>query len=136
MRAIGTTILAAALITGGSAMLAAPGQTTARPGDPTQARVWIENRGKNEAIPVDLRDANLEVPLRVQVMNGDTQSARPIPPLPVRSTLHPWEYRTVTVKTTDDPAKELNPEGLVGWETTGITWLAAGGTTLLLKRPR
>jgi hypothetical protein len=42
----------------------------------------------------------------------------------------------VTLKTTDDPAKVLNPEGLVGWETTGITWPAAGGTTLLLKRPR
>ena len=134
MRAIGTTILAAAFITGGSAMLAAPDQNTARPGDPTQARVWIENRGKNEAIPVDLRDANLEVPLRVQVMNGDPQ--RPVAPVAVRSTLQPWEYRAITLKTGDDPVRVLNPEGLVGWETTGIAWPAAGGTTLLLKRPR
>jgi hypothetical protein len=134
MRPIGTIVLAAALVTGGSVMLAAPDQNTARPGDPTQARVWIENRGKNEAIAVDLRDANLEVPLRVQVMNGDPQ--RPVAPVAVRSTLQPWEYRTITVKTADDPAKVLNPEGLVGWETTGIAWPAAGGTILLLKRPK
>jgi hypothetical protein len=132
MRAIATTILAGALIAGGSAMLAAPDQT--RPGEPTKARVWIENRGRSEAVPVDLRDANLEVPLRVQVTNGD--SARPAPPVPVRSILHPWEYRTVTLRAADDPAKVLNPEGLVGWETTGITWPAADGTTLLMKRPR
>jgi hypothetical protein len=134
MRAIGTTILAAALITGGSAMLAAPDQTTARPGDPTQARVWIENRGPAEAIPVDLRDVNTDVPLRVQVVNGDPQ--RPTSPVVVRSALHSWEYRTVRLKTADDPAKVLEPEGLVGWETTGVAWPAADGTTLLLKRPR
>ena len=134
MQPIGTTILAAALITGGSAMLAAPQQTTARPGDPTEARVWIQNRGRTEAIPVDLRDVNVDAPLRVQVMNGD--SSRPAPAVPVRSTLHPWEYRIVTVKAADDPARILNPEGQVGWETTGIAWPAADGTRLLLKRPR
>jgi hypothetical protein len=96
--------------------------------------VWVENRGKNQAIAVDLRDANLEVPLRVQVVNGDSQ--RPIAPVAVRSTLQPWEYRTITLKTADDPAKALNPEGLLGWETTGIAWPVAGGTILLLKRPR
>jgi hypothetical protein len=132
MRAIGTAIVASAFVAGGSAMVAAPDQT--RPGEPTQARVWIENRGRTEAVPVDLRDANIDVPLRVQVTNGDPQ--RPAPPVPVRSTLHPWEYRTVTLTAADDPAKVLNPEGLVGWETTGITWPAAGGTTLLMKRPR
>jgi hypothetical protein len=134
MQAIGTTILAAALITGGSAMLAAPDQTTARPGDPTEARVWIQNRGRTEAIPVDLRDVNVDAPLRVQVMNGDT--SRPAPVVPVRSTLNPWEYRIVTVKVPDDAARILNPEGQVGWETTGIAWPAADGTRVLLKRPR
>ena len=133
MRAIGTTILVGALVAGGSGMIAAPEQT--HPGEATQARVWIQNRGRSEAVPVDLRDANMEAPLRVQVMNGDPQS-RPMSPAAVRLTLHPWEYRTVTLKTTDDPAKVLNPEGLVGWETTGITWPVADGTTLLLKRPR
>ena len=134
MRPIGTAILAGVLAAGGSVMTAAPGQTTARPGDPTQARVWIENRGKSEAIAVDLRDANLEVPLRVQVVNGDPQ--RTVAPVAVRSAQQPWEYRTLTVKTADDPAKVLNPEGLAGWETTGIAWPSAGGTILLLKRPR
>jgi hypothetical protein len=132
MRAIGTAIMAGGFIAVGLAVVAAPDQ--ARPGEPTKARVWIENRGRTEAVPVDLRDANIEVPLRVQVTNGDPQ--RPSPPVPVRSTLHPWEYRTVTLRAADDPARVLNPEGLVGWETTGITWPAADGTTLLMKRPR
>ena len=36
----------------GTGMRAAPAQNTLRPGDPTQGRVWIQNRGRGEAIPV------------------------------------------------------------------------------------
>jgi len=38
----------------GSAMLAAPGQGTARPGEMLPARVWVENRNRNEALPVTI----------------------------------------------------------------------------------
>src|SRR2546426_11549007 len=39
-----------------SAMLAAPGQT-ARPGDMTPPNVWVQNRNRNERIPVSLQEA-------------------------------------------------------------------------------
>ncbi len=63
------------LIVGSAGMLAAPGQTQ-QPGQMTQARVLVLNRGRNEAIPVELRDANLDNPLRVRIMNGDPGMAR------------------------------------------------------------
>ena len=37
-----------------TAIVLARGQATTRPGDPTQARVWVENRNRTEAIPVRL----------------------------------------------------------------------------------
>ena len=64
-----------ALIVAGTSILAAPSQT-ATPGQITQARVWIQNHGRTEAVPVELRDANLDAPLKVQVMNGDATFAR------------------------------------------------------------
>ena len=44
-----------AIVVVSSAMLASPEQTTQTPGQMTQARVWVENRGPHEALPVDLR---------------------------------------------------------------------------------
>jgi hypothetical protein len=53
--------LAGVLIVAGTAMLAAPiQQTTQQPGQMTQAHVWVQNRGRSEAVPVDLRDSNLD----------------------------------------------------------------------------
>ena len=62
--------VAFALIVAGTSILAAPAQTTAQPGQMTQAHVWVQNRGRSEAIPVDVREVNLDAPLRVQVTNG------------------------------------------------------------------
>ena len=75
-----------AIVVVSSAMLASPEQTTQTPGQMTQARVWVENRGPNEALPVDLRDVNLDHPLRVQVVNSEPQygSTSPVQVRPVR----------------------------------------------------
>jgi hypothetical protein len=118
----------------GAAILAAPGQTQ-QPGQMTQARVWIQNRGRAEAVPVELREVNLDTPMRVQIMNGESGYATP-GPVQVREIRRVWDYETITVAPTDDMAARLNQRGASGWETTGIAFVNADGTTLLLKRPR
>ena len=124
-----------AIVVVSSAMLASPEQTTQTPGQMTQARVWVENRGPHEALPVDLRDVNLDHPLRVQVVNSEPQygSTSPVQVRPVRQ---PWDYRTILVVPTDDLSAKLNTLGAEGWETTGIVFVKVEGTTVLLKRPR
>ena len=49
---------------GGAAMVAAPQQ---RPGDPTPAKVWVQNREAAERIPVSLREVGGDVVVRTQV---------------------------------------------------------------------
>lgn len=110
-------------------------QTTPYPGQMTQARVWVQNRGRAEAVPVDLRDVNVETPLRVQVVNGEVGSRAPNPAL-VRLGHQQWEYATVAVAPGAQATAVLNERGTDGWETTGIAWTTGDGTTLLLKRPR
>jgi len=127
------TVIIAALVITGAALLAAPEQTI-RPGQMTEARVWVENRGRSETIPVDLRDVNLDRPLRVEVMNGDPSVA--IRPLAVAQARQVWEYKAIAMPTTADPAAVLNAEGTQGWETTGVVLATQSRTTLLLKRPR
>ena len=119
--------IAVALVVAGSTMLASPGQTTQQPGQMTQGHVQIDNRGPNEAIPVQL---NLDKPLRVQVVN-DTAA-----PALVRAARPSWEYQSVTIPSTEDPATRLNALGASGWETTGFAVAQSEGTRLLLKRPR
>jgi len=118
---------ASALVVVTSTMLASPGQTTQRPGEMTQGHVQIDNRGRHEAIPVELDSGKT---LRVQVVN-DTAA-----PAVVRAVRRSWEYQTVTIPTAEDMAARLNTLGASGWETTGIAVGQAGGTRLLLKRPR
>jgi hypothetical protein len=131
-----------ALATGASAMLAAPGQTqqpgqvTQQPGQMTQARVWIQNRGRGEAMPVTLHESALDAPLRVRVMNAQTSGNDD--PANVRIVRQPrvWLYQTVTVKPDENLATALSEAGVAGWETTGIALTSPDGTTILLKRLR
>ena len=124
-----------ALVVAGTSILAAPPQTTLRPGDMTQGRVWIENRGRNEAIPIDLRDVNLDAPLKIQVMNGDPLAPR-LNPVLVNEVRKTWEYAMLTIGPHDDMVALLNARGVAGWETTGISFASPADTKLLLKRPR
>jgi hypothetical protein len=127
---------ACVLVVAGTSMLAAPEQTTRTPGQMTEAHVWVQNRGRTEAVPVELRDVNLDAPLKVQIINGEP--AFPATnPLPVREVRRLWDYESITVKPTEDMAVRLNARGAAGWETTGIWSVNAEGiTTLLLKRAR
>ena len=123
------------LVVCASAIVAAP--QTAKPilpGESTQARVWVENRGAGQAIPVDLREANINVPLNVHVTNGEPAAVM-TPPLAIRGTRQNWEYEMVKV-TSDgaDAAVILNARGAMGWETTGIAFVAGDGTMVLMKR--
>jgi hypothetical protein len=111
----------------------ASGQTY--PGQATQARVWIQNRGHDQAVPVDLRDANMDSPLRVQVVNGDPASRVTHAAL-VRLGRQQWEYATVRLDDVAQAGVILNERGTDGWDTTGIAWTSGATTTLLLKRPR
>ena len=137
---------AGVLIVGGTAILAAPGhtqqlgqtqpgaQTTQQPGQMTEAHVWIQNRGRNEAIPISLQEATLDTPLRVRVVNtpgvpGVDDALR------ARLVQQTWDYNAVTLKDNEDPVKALLAPGLAGWETTGIAFTRPGSAVLLLKRP-
>jgi hypothetical protein len=135
--------VACAIFVVSSAILASPeqtqppGQVTQTPGQMTQARVWIENRGKGEALPVTLEDATLDAPLRVRVMNAQGTSGTD-DPVNVRIVRQPrvWQYQTVIVRPDQNLATALSEAGAAGWETTGIASANAGGTTILLKRLR
>jgi hypothetical protein len=110
-------------------------QTTQTPGQMTEARVKIENRGPAETIPVDLLGASLREPLQVAVVNGD--AAHPtIQPVLVRGVRVTWEYATTTVAAGQDAVAILNGRGAQGWELVGVTLPATGGMNFILKRMR
>jgi len=105
---------------------------TAQPGQMTQPRVWVENHGRSEAVPVDIRDINLEKPMRVHVLNGEGGADV----LPVRSSRQQWEYETAVVPAARDITAVLNARGVAGWEAVGMTSVTADNVTILMKRPR
>jgi hypothetical protein len=126
--------VACVLVVAGTSILAAPGQTK-QPGQMTEAHVWVQNRGRNEAVPVELREVNLDAPLRVQVINGEAPYQTS--PVQVREIRRVWDYETIVLAPIEDVAAALNKRGASGWETTGIMFAKADGTTtLLLKRAR
>ena len=123
------------LLMAGNAMLAAPGQD--RPGQPTQARVWIENRGSGQAVPVSIENDSLNTPLRVQVTGSPAVTVGGSIVLPTRVVRQAWEYQVLSVPFGQNPTALLEPLGLQGWEVTGSQLASAdGGTLLLLKRPQ
>ena len=122
------------LLVAGTSILAAPGQT-AKPGQMTEAHVWVQNRGRSEAVPVELREVNLDAPLKVQIINADPAYPR-ITAVNARLAQQAWDYHTITLKDGQDPVAALIGPGVAGWETTGIAFVKPDGVTLLLKRPR
>ena len=109
---------------------------TAQPGQPTLGKVWIENRGDLEAVPVTIQNmATDAAPLRVQVIgppiaqvnavNGQARGPRQL-----------WEYQDVTITSGQDPRNTLNAAGAEGWETTGLAVPVQGGMLVVMKRPR
>lgn len=121
----------------GSAILAAPDQL--RPGEPTQARVWVQNRGKVEAVPVSITDVSSDAAMRVQVTSITSIPPVTVTALPVvltKLTPQVWEYRTITVPASQDPATALQAAGRESWEATGLQVAIQSGIAVVLKRPR
>ena len=102
-----------------------------RPGIMTQARVWIENRRSDEAIPVHVV-ADPDTATRVQVVNGVSVSGT----VTARAARQAWEYRSLAVTPGRDMTPALNAAGDDGWEATGIQMTTPEGPALLFKRPR
>ena len=124
------------LLAGGAAMLSASAQDrTPQPGQTTQGKVWIQNRGDSEAIPVILQNGGSAPPLRVQVEGTSTVTISPGSVVEARVTRQTWEYRTVTIPSGQDPAVLLNASGSEGWETAGVTLTDQGRTIVVMKRP-
>jgi len=104
---------------------------TAQPGQPTLARVWIQNRGVEEAVPVNVQELAREAPpLRVEVVGtssatGTSATARTR-----------WEYRSVSLHSGQDATPVLNTAGADGWEMTNLVVHGQAETIVVLKRPR
>lgn len=111
---------------------AAPAQNTLRPGDPTQARVLIENRGNGEAIPVAVVDVG-GAPLQVTV--SSPISLRPETVVGTLAGRQVWEYTSVPVRNDQRAADVIAALGRDGWEATGVQQPVQDGLMLLLKRP-
>jgi hypothetical protein len=125
--------LTVALLVAGTSILAAPEQT-GTPGQMTQARVHIENRGRAEAVPISLQEASLDTPLRVRVVNVQSPQVSD-EAIHARLVQQSWDYHTIVVKDGHDPVAALIGPGVAGWETTGVSFVKADGVMLLLKRP-
>jgi hypothetical protein len=117
---------------GGSALVAAPGQTY--PGQPTQGHVMIDNKGPGQTIPVAVHQVAGDATLRVQVMNAPNVTVASLPD--VRQARQNWEYQRFTASTDDDIASELNRGGAQGWEAAFQYLNSRGGLVIVLKRPR
>lgn len=129
-------LIASALLASGATSLAAPEQDY--PGQPTKGRVWVENRGKAEAVAVNLQDVARDAPpLKVEVIGIPAVTITPATSVAVQVRRQTWEYRQVVLASGQNPIDLLSGAGAEGWETTGLALPGSAGTTVLvLKRPR
>ena len=127
-------LCAGALLAGGAVFVASAQDRTAQPGQPTQARVWIQNRGQFEAVPVSIVTGN--APVRVQIAGPSVVTTGPESVVTARAARQIWEYRDVRGAAAQDLVVALSAAGQDGWEATGITFQSAGQTVVIVKRPR
>jgi len=136
-KTLASLLSACALLGGGAAMLGAAAQDrTQYPGQPTQGKVWVQNRGDAEAVPVSIQNVAPGPPLRVQVTGAPTVTTGPGSIVQARVARQSWEYRTVTITADQDPVVALNNAGVDGWESTGLVVTSAGGSVIVMKRPK
>ncbi len=135
-----TALVVAALgivIIAGGEMLASPARASQdRPGQIGQARVFVENTGTDQAVPVAIQGAAMSTPLGVQVVGTPTVSVAPTTILQARVIRQPWEYRIVRIAARQDIVGALSAAGADGWEATGIQSADSAATIVVLKRPR
>lgn len=129
--AIGATIVIAG-VAAAARQQAPPRPPDTRPGYPSEVRVWVENRGAEQALPVHVV-AETAVPVRVEgrpsVDVGDSQ------PLRVEAIRQPWEYRQVLLDPARDAGADLTRAGDDGWEAV-ISFPAGDRIAVVLKRPK
>ena len=126
-------VCAGVVIVAGTCVLAAPGQT-AQPGQMTPPRVFIQNRGRGEAVPISIQETTLDAPLRVRVVNMQDARVKD-EAIHTRLVQQSWDYHTVVVKDGQDPVAALIGPGAAGWEATGTTFARPDGVLMLLKKP-
>jgi hypothetical protein len=114
-----------------SARTAAP--QTPYPGQMTDARVWVQNRGASDAVSIDLRSVSLDHPLRVHVTNGEPGDGEPLAVRP--RVAQSWEYDTVALGAGANAAAALNARGAAGWEAVGVVGTGSDAM-ILIKRLR
>jgi hypothetical protein len=117
-------LLVLLVVAAGAVGAVAQGQS--RPGEMTQAHVWVENRSSSEAIPVVVQTP--ATPLHVQIDQANAVA--------VSAVKQSWEYRSIALAVGPDPARGLAAAGLEGWEAVGVLQSGPAGVTVLLKRPR
>ena len=136
------TLSIGAALAGASVMVAAPAAVDSdvqdRPGIPTKPSVWVENRGRDQAVPVSVQNVAPDAILPVQVMGTARVAIAAPTPLDVHRTRQSWEYLTVSIGGNENPVDKLERLGADGWETTGLLFPTTGSTArlILLKRPR
>ena len=127
---LASMLLASALFTRASA----PAQTY--PGQPTQAKVWVQNRGSSEAVPISLEQIADGVTMNVKITGTPTVAIATPTVFDTRSARQTWEYQRITLQPDADPTPELTRLGQQGWETA-LQWVTPrGSVTIVLKRPR
>jgi len=114
------------------AAIAVRGQGHAGEVDP--AKVWIQNRGAAQAVPVTIEATSPE--RAPQDAAGATRKVVVSEMVPVRRARQPWEYQAVTVAAGQDVVALLTNAGRDGWEVSGVQLPSAAGMTIILKRPR
>ena len=131
-----------AAIAGASAIVAAPAAVHSDiqpvPGIPTKPSVWVENRGREQAVPVNILNIAPDLAMPVQVMGTPRVTITAPVPVEVHQSRQAWEYLTVSIGGSENPIDKLERLGADGWEVTGLQLSPAGSATrtVLLKRPR
>jgi hypothetical protein len=107
--------------------------TLAQPGM-TSARVSINNRTADEAIPVSIVNGFAAVDFTEHAVGTLSQiQGRAQQTIAKRQS---WEYHSVAAGAEQDLAAALNGLGNDGWEAVGVTSQPGGKMTILLKRPK
>ena len=127
------SVVFGSLLVAGSAPIAAPEQTY--PGQPTQARVWIQNRSREEAIPITVQEIAGSATMKVQLVGMPAVAIGAPAVFETRRVRQTWEYQRILAAPDDDPTAELNRLGKDGWEAA-LQYAARGGLVIVVKRPR
>jgi hypothetical protein len=109
---------------------------TAQPGQPTDARVWIENRTGADAVPIVIHDvSSTAAPLRVVLDGAPAVTLNQSSVVDTRSSRQAWEYETLTMSGGEPAIPTLNREGAQGWEVIGVISVSSDIVHYVMKRP-